>query len=109
MHEPARDYIPLVRSQLDHLAWIIGAIRIEIDHEQTRQDEEEFVVAVMLVPVILPFHHTESNDGVVHPTQCLIEPLVLHRRDERVEIEALERRYEDIEMRCVRVARGEAR
>src|SRR5262249_37329213 len=57
----------------------------------------------MLMPVIFPLHDAEPDNGIVHPAQRLIVPLVRHRFGERLNIDEIERGEFDVEMRDVRV------
>jgi hypothetical protein len=41
------------------------------------QNEEEFVIIVVLVPVVFTLYDPEANNAVVHFSEGLIEPLVL--------------------------------
>ena len=47
---------------------------LEIDQEKSLDDVEELVEIVVLVPVILSLHDTDSHDRVVDPAQRLVEP-----------------------------------
>ena len=54
MDDAFGDDEPLLRSQLD------TAI-LEINDEAPGKDKKEFVVIVVLVPVVLALHYTETN------------------------------------------------
>jgi hypothetical protein len=43
----------------------INALAFEIDDEMTVKDKEEFIVVVVLVPVILALHDAEADDRFV--------------------------------------------
>ena len=47
---------------------------LEINDETTVEDKEEFVVIVVLVPVVFALHDAEANDRIVHLTQRLVVP-----------------------------------
>jgi len=60
---------PLSDAEADHPARCAIGSRLEVDQQGTVENEEEFVIVGMLVPVILPFHDAEANDRSVHGTR----------------------------------------
>ena len=78
----------------------------EIDQEHTVQDKEELVVLVVLVPVVLALHDPETNDGAVHLAQSLVVPPVLTGADQRGNVNLLQLREQDIQVRGVRERAG---
>src|SRR4029079_19146030 len=84
------------RLKLDHATGCSVSPRLEVDQEAALDDIEELIVFVVLVPVILPLHDAQSHDGVVHSAEGLVVPLILYRRDERIELDSRERSKQDI-------------
>jgi len=78
----------------------------KIDDELALNDIEELVVGVVLVPVILALHHTESDHGVIHLAERLVVPLEPASVDQRLDVDNFESRIEDVETGLVRIGGG---
>ena len=48
----------------------------EIDQELALDYVKKLVVLVMFVPMVFTLNNAEANDGVIHLTERLVEPLV---------------------------------
>ena len=81
---PLADHQALTGQKLDRSPF-------EIDDEFAAQDEKEFVLVVVFVPVIFALHDAEAHDGIVHPAEGLIEPLVADFLGEPVDVDQSER------------------
>src|SRR5262249_47132045 len=80
------DYEALLRRKRDRAA-------LEIDDETTAEHEKEFVVVIVLMPMILALHDAEAYNGIVHLAERLIIPLFgagLHERRHIDEFERIE-------------------
>src|SRR5271156_1895428 len=62
----------------------------KINQKLPIEAEEEFIIVIMLVPVILALHNAEPHHRIVHPTKRLVVPLVGDGRDQRRNIDLLE-------------------
>src|ERR1043166_274228 len=92
----------LTRSELDDSArgdTIRGGF--QVDEKEPIETEEEFVVGVVVGPVVLALHDAEPNDGIVDPDERLVPPLIAHAGDYGRERDLLESREEDVEVRRV--------
>jgi hypothetical protein len=69
MNDTLRNYEALSRLQIDRLVF-------KVDHEVAIQDKEEFIVVVMLVPVVFALHNAQPHDGFIHLAEGLVVPLV---------------------------------
>jgi hypothetical protein len=49
----------------------------KVDQQLSLYDIKEFVIVVVLVPVILSLHNTETNHRIIYLTEGLVVPLVL--------------------------------
>src|SRR3989475_3421575 len=94
----ARHDEALARRELDRAA-------LEIDDEAPRDDVEELVFGVVLVPVVLPLHHTKPHDGVVDLAQRLVVPGMGARIDQRLDVDELERPVAHVEVSVVGMGR----
>jgi len=74
---------------------IHGAI-LEINQKAPLHNEEEFVLGVMLVPVILAVHDAETDHGVVHPAEGLVIPRILAGLHERRNVDWFQRSEEHV-------------
>jgi hypothetical protein len=63
---------------------------LKVYKERTLQDEEKFIIIVVLVPMIFALHHTEPNHRSVHLTESLVVPLILAGSDQRWDIHELQ-------------------
>src|SRR3712207_4084621 len=75
----------------------------------TLDDVEEFVIVVMLVPVIFALHDAKSHDRTVHSDRRLVIPLILAGINQSLYIHQLKLVIVRIEMcgvrvRCLRTA-----
>jgi len=68
----------------------------EVDEELTFYGEEEFVVIVVLVPMVFAFDDPDADDGLIDLAEGLIEPLVVLRVGD-VNVDDLERAVKDVE------------
>ena len=75
MNDATRYHKPFEHLQVDRAI-------LEIDDEVPPQYEEEFVVVIMLVPMIFALHDTQTDDRVVHFAQGLVVPAVFARGDQ---------------------------
>src|SRR5688572_25210532 len=75
----------------------------EIDVETPFYYIEEFVIVIVLVPVVFALDHAQSHDRVVDLAQGLVEPRMLDRADQRLEVDNFELREEDVETGVVGV------
>ena len=98
MPNALRNHEAFTRLERDNSPRSTDRIRLEIDEELPLDDVEKLVVIRVLVPVIFAFDDAESNDGVIHPCECLVVPRVTDRIDDRIERDRLQRATEDIEM-----------
>jgi hypothetical protein len=73
----------------------------EVDEELAFHREEEFVIVVVLVPVVFAFDNADADDGVVDLAKGLVEPLVVFCVGD-VDIDDFEREMEDVEPGFVR-------
>src|SRR5207253_120291 len=69
MQNPLGDDGALSRTQLHRAAF-------EINQQLPFNHVEEFVIIVMLVPMVFTLHNTETNHRPVHPAEGLVVPLV---------------------------------
>src|SRR5258708_15886943 len=73
----------------------------EIDDEATVEHHEEFIVFVVLVPVVFTLQHAQPDDGVVHFAERLVVPAVGARLDQRRNIDQAQFRESNVEVRGV--------
>jgi hypothetical protein len=73
----------------------------QVDDEVPLEYEEEFVVVVVLVPVIFALQDTQSNNRIIHLTQRLVVPAVRARFDKCGNVNQAEGRKLDVEMRRI--------
>jgi hypothetical protein len=86
------------------LLWLqINRAIFKIDDEVPLQDEEELVVVVMFVPVVFALHDSQANNGVVHPAERLVVPLLGAGFHQGWNVNQLERRKLYIEVSGVRI------
>ena len=69
MHDPLRHDEGLAGRELHGLSF-------QVDEQATIHDVKEFVLCVVLVPVILSANHAQPHDGIVHLAECLVIPLI---------------------------------
>lgn len=102
MDHPFRDREPLTRLQLHHTARC-NAIRrgLQVYEETSGEDEEELIVGLMMVPVIFPLHHAQSNDRVIDACQRLVVPRVAYFGDQRINVDEREGREKYVQVRRV--------
>ena len=67
-----------------------GAV-FEVDQEAALDDEEELVLAVVLVPVELAVQDAEADDAIVHPAERLVVPGFFAGVGEGLHVDELER------------------
>lgn len=82
-----------------------GAI-FEIDQETPAQDMKELVFILVLMPVILALHDTQTHDGFIHLAERLVVPLIRASRDQPRHVDYLQRRIQYIQMGLVRIIWG---
>jgi hypothetical protein len=70
MNDAFRDDETLPRGQFHRAS-------LEVDQQLPFEHIEEFVVVIVLVPVVFTLDHALSHYRVVHLAQGLVEPLVL--------------------------------
>jgi len=99
VNDALRHNEPLPRLQRD------GAI-LEIDKKFAVHDVEEFIEIVVLVPVILALHDSQTHDRIVDLAERPVEPAVLDRIDDLRKVDDLERGIADVEAGYVRVRIG---
>jgi hypothetical protein len=87
---------PLLRRELD------SAI-LEIDDESAGKDKEELVVLVVLVPVVLTLHYTETDNRVVNSAKSLVVPPCTALRRQRGNVYKLQWLEQYVEKRLVRI------
>ena len=82
----------------DHLlpACQFNGAALKIAEELAFHDIEEFIVFVVMVPVVLTFEHSEVDDRVVDLTERLIVPLVFACVSEVLLVHNLERLVQDV-------------
>jgi len=84
------------------LPWLkVDRLALQINKEMPVENKEELVVGVMLVPVVLALHDSQTDYRVVYPAERLVVPLVCAGTDERRQIDYCERRELDIEIGSV--------
>src|SRR6266545_2615037 len=86
VHDPLWNDKPLPRLQLHRSS----TLSIQVDDEAAFDDVEEFVFRRVLVPMVLTFHDTETNNRVVHFTQRLVEPGMGGSINDRLDVHNLE-------------------
>src|SRR4029453_13683982 len=86
-----RDDEALLRPKFDRAS-------LEIDHETALDEEEEFFVVFVLLPVFFPLHDAEPNDRAVHLTKRLVVPAIGAGSNQIGNVDELERGIADIEM-----------
>jgi len=78
MHDAFGNDDSLARAEVDGAGIVFcggGVVRIdEVDEETAFDDVEEFVLPLMVVPVIASLHDAEANDGIVHVAKGLVVP-----------------------------------
>src|SRR5439155_5718110 len=89
----------LARRELDRAA-------LQVDDEPPRDDVEELVLVVVLVPVVFPLHHTESHHGVVDLAERLGVPGMGAGVEQRLDVDELERPVADVEVSIVGIRRA---
>ena len=99
MQDAARHDKALSRAEFDRTS-------LQIDDELALNDIEELVVGVVLVPVILALHHTESDHGVIHLAERLVVPLELASVDQRLEVDNFKSAIEDVETCLIGLSGG---
>mgnify|MGYP001573009185 CR=1 FL=1 len=92
--QPPGDRQPLPRLEREGLS-------LDVDKEAALDDEEELIVGLVPMPVVFPLDDAQSDDGIVHPDEGLIEPAVGAGRDDGGDIDDLEGAVLDVEMRRV--------
>ena len=70
MHNAFADGCALVGSEFN------GAV-LQINEESALEDEEEFVVVVVLVPVEFSLYNADPYDRAVHLSKSLVEPFII--------------------------------
>jgi hypothetical protein len=80
VHNPLGYHEALLRSKVD-------GPTLQINDEVSFEDEEELIIAIVLVPVVLALQHPKSNDGVIHLAKGLVVPPVGARLDHRRNID----------------------
>jgi hypothetical protein len=75
----------------------------QIDDEVPLQDKEELIVVVVFMPVILTLHDPEANNGVVHPAERLVIPLVGAGFNQHRNVYQAESRKLSVEVSRVRI------
>jgi len=80
VHNPLGDHEALLRPKVDGPA-------LQINDEVSFEDEEELIIAIVLVPVVLALQHPKPNDGVIHLAKGLVVPTVGARLDHRRDID----------------------
>ena len=90
MDKALRDHKSLLRPQIHRAIF-------KIDNKMAFQDKEELIVAIVFVPVILTLHHPQTNNRIIHLTQCLVVPLVLAGFHQRRNIHQSQRREFDVQ------------
>jgi hypothetical protein len=84
------------------LSWSkFDGLTLQINDEVPVEDEEEFIVAIVLMPVVLALQYAKPNDGVVHLTKGLVVPPVGACLNQRWNIDHAQGRKLNIEIRCV--------
>jgi len=91
----------LLRIQLDRPVF-------QVDEKASLDDIKEFIVFVVLVPMILALKYAEPHHRVVYPAERLIVPLIFAGIDESRQINQIELIVENVEVgdvwvRCGRV------
>ena len=90
MQDAFRDHHSLARIQFDGAAF-------EVDEQAAIGDVEEFVIVVVLVPVIFALDDTEPYYGIVHLAERLVVPLELASFRERLGVDPFERWEKNIQ------------
>jgi hypothetical protein len=86
----------------ESLSWSkFDGLTLQINDEVSVEDEEEFIVAIVLVPVVLALQYAKPNDGIVHFTKGLVVPPVGAGLNQCWNIDHAQGRKLNIEMRCV--------
>jgi len=78
-------------------------LTLEINEKVPVENEEEFIIAIVLMPVILSLQYAKPDDGVVHFAKGLVVPPVGARPNQCGNIDYAQGRKLDIEVRCVRI------
>jgi hypothetical protein len=99
MNDPFRDNESLTRGQLDRPI-------LQVDQEFSLDDVEELVEIIVLVPVILPLHHAKPDDRIIDLTQRLVVPAVFTRLHQPLNVDDLQRRMQDVQVRRVGIGTG---
>src|SRR4029453_15969744 len=84
MQHAGRDAEGLIRLEYN------GVPALQLDVELTLQEVEELVLLIVLVPVILPLHHSKADQDIAHPDQSLVVPRLRDGVDEVLNIDRLE-------------------
>lgn len=74
MHDPFRNRAGLMPGQRDRFAVL------DIDQQLAVEDEEEFVLVVVLVPMEISIDDPQADDGIVDGRKRLVEPRLVGRR-----------------------------
>jgi hypothetical protein len=86
------------------MLWLqINRAIFQIDDKMPVQDEKEFVVAVMFVPVVLAVHDPQADNGVVHLAKRLVIPLIGTGFYQRRNVDNAESWKLNIEVSSVRI------
>ena len=86
------------------LLWLqVDRAIFEIDDKVPFQDKEELIVVLMFVPVVLPLHDPEANNGVVHLAKRLVIPLISAGFHQGRYVHQVKGRKLDIEVSGVRI------
>jgi len=73
----------------------------EVDQEISIEHKKEFIDIVMLVPVIFPFEHADSDYRIVHFAKGLVIPLVFARLCQFLNVDDFERAVQNVQERFV--------
>ncbi len=84
VHHALGNYEALSRREFDRSI-------LQIDQESALYNIEEFIVSVVLVPVILAFHNPQPDHGLIHLAQRLVVPLMRAGVGERITSKGLNR------------------
>jgi hypothetical protein len=77
---------------------------LQVDQKAAFENEEEFIVVVVFVPVIFALHHAKSNHRIVHLAKRLVVPAVVAGRDQVRNVDQRQSRITNIEISCIGVA-----
>jgi hypothetical protein len=79
---------------------------LKINDEMSLENEEELVIVIVLVPMVLTLHDTQTNNRIVHLAERLVVPLIRASRNERRDINEAKLWELDIKVRGVWVGLG---